>query len=119
MNRKALSYLLLVLIALQSVTAVADVHPLGSLDSTSFSSANTDGSSSGMLDSSTITDPADQNTPPDDLFHCHHHGCHCHVYLSSHLTQSDALHKYLLMHNDYHATIPVAPSPSLYRPPIA
>lgn len=119
MNRKALSYLLLVLIALQSLTAMADVHPIDYSDSTPFSSDYTDGSSLGMLvDSSTVTDPADQNAPPDDLFHCHHHGCHCHVYLSSHLPQSDYLHKQSL-HNDYHAVIPVAPSSSLYRPPIA
>jgi hypothetical protein len=117
MNRKALSYLLLVLIALQSVTAMADVHPVDYSDSVQFSSDFTDGSSSGILDSS-IADPAEQNTPPDDLFHCHHHGCHCHVYLSGNLTHSNFLHK-LSLHNDYHAIIPEAPSSSLCRPPIA
>ena len=115
MSRKALSYLLLVLIALQSVTAMADVHPLDYSDTAPYSS---DGSSSAMLDSSTVIDPADQNTAPDDLFYCHHHGCHCHVYLSGNLTHPNFLHKHSL-HNDSQALIPEAPSSSLYRPPIA
>ncbi|MCS6116974.1 hypothetical protein G3485_22530 [Shewanella baltica] len=118
MSRKALSYLLLVLISLQSVTAMADMHPIDYL-STSFTPnfSYSYGSSPGMPEGSTVTDPTEQNTPPDSLFHCHHHGCHCHVYLSSHLTQSDFLPKPSL-HNDYHAIIPEAPTSSLYRPPI-
>jgi hypothetical protein len=118
MNRKALSYLLLVLIALQSLTAMADVHPIDYSDAAPFSSDSAPGSSSGMLENSTVTDPTEQNTPADGLFHCHHHNCHCHVYLSNHLSQSVYLHKQSLR-NDYHAVIPVAPSSSLYRPPIA
>ena len=118
MSRKALSYLLLLLIALQSVTAMADVHPINYSDTAPYSSDFIDGSSSGVLDSSTATDPTDQNMSTDCLFHCHHHGCHCHVYLSGNLTHPNFLHKHSL-DNDSQALIPEAPSSSLYRPPIA
>ncbi|MEQ3693008.1 MAG: hypothetical protein ABNH16_06205 [Thalassolituus sp.] len=113
MSRKALSYLLLLLIALQSVTAMADVHPINYSDTAPYSSDFIDGSSSGVLDSSTATDPTDQNMSTDCLFHCHHH-----VYLSGNLTHPNFLHKHSL-HNDSQALIPEAPSSSLYRPPIA
>ena len=46
MSRKALSYLLLLLIALQSVTAMADVHPINYSDTAPYSSDFIDGSSS-------------------------------------------------------------------------
>jgi hypothetical protein len=118
MNRKALSYLLFVLIALQSLTAVVDVHPIDYSDAASHSTDYTADSSSEILENSTVSDPTDENTSADCLFHCHHHGCHCHFYLSGNLTQSDFLHKHQL-YNDYHAIIPVVPSSSLYRPPIA
>ena len=116
MNRKALSYLLLVLIVLQSLTAMADVHPIDYSDTAPFSTDSSEGSLSGMLQDA--TDPTNQNAPTDGLFHCHHHGCHGHVYLSGNLTHSVFLHKHSL-HKDYHALIPEAPSSSLYRPPIA
>ena len=61
MSRKALSYLLLLLIALQSVTAMADVHPINYSDTAPYSSDFIDGSSSGVLDSSTATDPTDRD----------------------------------------------------------
>ena len=122
MNRKALTYLLLVLIAWQSVTAVADVHPIEHSDehseSAPFPSEFIGDSSAGLLGNPATTDPADQLPSFDELFHCHHHGCHCHVYLAGRPTASDFIHKHSL-HNDYQALIPTAPSGSLYRPPKA
>ena len=118
MSRKAPSYLLLVLIALQSVTAMADVHPIDYSDAALFSFDYADGSPLAMQEGSTVTEPTEQPLPTDGLFQCRYHGCHCHVYLSSHLTQSDFLLKHSL-HSNYRAIITEVPSSSLYRPPIA
>jgi len=118
MNRKALTYLLLVLIAWQSMTAVADVHPIDHSESAPFSTEFIGNSLVGLLDSPAATDPADQLPSFDELFHCHHHGCHCHVYMAGGLTLSDFAHKHSL-HNNYQASMPTAPSSSLYRPPNA
>lgn len=117
MSRKALSYLLLVMIALQSVVAMADVHPVDYADTATYSSMYTDGASSEILHSSTATDLVDQKNAADE-FHCHHAGCHCHVYLSGNLAYLKFLQIHS-MHNDYRAFTPEAPSSPLYRPPIA
>jgi hypothetical protein len=118
MNRKALSYLLLVLIALQSLAAVVDVHPVYYSDAAPNFSDYAEDASTRMLESSTVTDLTDRSAPTDGPFHCHNHGCHHLVFLSGNLTQSVFLRKHQL-HNYNHAISPLAPSSSLYRPPIA
>jgi len=117
MNRKVLSYLLLILIALQSVIAAADVHPFDDSELVPHSSEYANDAAELTPEHSTVSNTSEQDLAIDEIFHCHHHGCHCHVYLSDSLSTTDYLYKHP-RHNAYQAIIPVAPSSSLYRPPI-
>lgn len=120
MIRKALSYLLLLLIVFQSLEAMADVHPTDHIGAESHSYSYLESQpehSSPELTTKSSTS-SDQNLPIDPLTDCHHHSCHFHIYLFNDLTQINELHKRVLT-NDYPSVFPEAPASTLYRPPIA
>jgi hypothetical protein len=119
MRHKALSYLLLVLIALQSLTTMADVHPINHADTVHFAgdAAHSNASEKGKDSGLETTTPSKLNLTADDLSHCHHHGCLGHFYLSGKLVEPEFLQHHQL-HSHYQAIIPTAPFSLLYRPPI-
>jgi len=89
MNRKVLSYLLLILIALQSVIAAADVHPFDDSELVPHPSEYANDAAELTPEHSTVSNTSEQDLAIDEIFHCHHHGCHCHVYLSDSLSATD------------------------------
>ncbi|AMO68341.1 hypothetical protein DOK_05058 [gamma proteobacterium BDW918] len=119
MHKKALSYILLVLIALQSLTTMADVHPINHADTVHFSGdeAHSNASEKGEDSGQETTAPSQLDLTADGLSHCHHHGCLGHFYLSGKLAEPDFL-QHNQFHSHYHASIPTAPFSLLYRPPI-
>lgn len=115
MAKKALSYLLLLLMVFQSLEAMADVHPTDHAGSAAYAYNHTQDSASAFP---TKPDPhPDQHLTIDPLSDCHHHSCHFHVYLFSSLAPITASPEQLLA-SEYASAFPEALPASLYRPPI-
>lgn len=114
MNKKVLTYIMLLMVAWQSLTAMVDLHPHGDSESNHVSLLFVDKYAD--FGEHSPDSSQRQSVTADDLFHCHHNGCHFYManqldWYISELIESLQLDAALL-HPESLVYIP-------YRPPIA
>lgn len=113
-----MSCLVVLMIVLQSLTAVVEAHAFDQLESSPSAHDALHQASSDDPQLAEHSDSDDENTTIDHVLHCPHHGCHCPLVISSRVALPSLMS---LASNIKNArdNIPEAPITSLFRPPIA
>ncbi len=115
---KWVSYLLVILVAMQSVLAVADVHQIHQADAAHLEFAGDDGLAS-VSDDGTASDSVEPNQPTNTALDCQH-CCHCHspqVNFLSDICPNSAYDSGRQPLADLSGSVPSSHPSSLYRPP--
>ena len=119
MIRRAISYLLITLIALQSVVAMADAHQLHQTGTEHLEFEHSHQPGDTESDKQLSKQASEKSGQP--LYDCHH-CCHCHGHGSVVLIGATSHLADLFSENgqaDYQANLTSGIPPSLFRPPIA
>lgn len=110
--------LIFVWVVFQPMTNIVDAHPLKAYAEI-LSSTPIDNNVS-VIKTPPVHDLSTTDIPSsNEMFHCHHHSSHCHIYLLSvYEAETDILTKYA-PYNSYLFSIPETPFSASIRPPIA
>ena len=118
MSRTRTSCLVVLMIVLQSLTAVVEAHAFDQLESAHSAHDALHQSLSDTPQSAEHSDSDEENASIDHVLHCPHHGCHCPLVVSGGVALATSL-DFKSSNQDSRDNVPDAPITSLFRPPIA
>lgn len=118
MSRARISCLVVLMIVLQSLTAVVEAHAFDQPESTHSAHDALHPSLSDTPHSAEHSDSDEDDTSISHVLHCHHHGCHFPLVISGGVALGPSFDLDYINQGSMD-NIPEAPITSLFRPPIA
>ena len=118
MSRARSSCLVILMIVLQSLTALVEAHAFDQFDPAHSTHDTSHPALSDTPHQGDHADSAEEKAAIDHIPHCSHHGCHCPLLLSG-AVDMPMLVSLSSSKRNPRDSIPDAPITSLFRPPIA